>query len=149
MLEVLVALVLFGLAVTVLASAYLNIVQSLESVKPDHAFEQEVCWIRAQVMTEPDLKVLLKGGNFETLDFGPARWQADVTAGNIADLFTVVLRIEFGDHARAPRTREESFSVLRPSWTEPLEKQKLRADAKKRLAEDRRHRGVLPTSSSR
>ena len=144
LLEVLLALALFALSVSVLAAAYLNIIQGLESVKTDHGFEQEVRFVREQVMLEPDLKILEKGGETKTLDYGPVRWDVAVQATGVADLFQVQLHVVLGDAQGKQREQTETFQVLRPSWSDPVERDKLRADAKKRIEDDRLHQGVLP-----
>jgi len=144
LLEVLLALALFALAVAVLAASYLNIIQGLESVKTDHAFEQEVSFVRQQVMLEPDLKILEKGGEAKTLDFGPVRWEVAVRATAVADLFQVQLHVVLGDARSKPREQTETFQLLRPSWSDPVERDKLRAEAKKRIEEDRRRQGIPP-----
>lgn len=146
LLEVLLALALFAGAVVVLASSYLNIITSLEAVKTDRAFDQEVRWVRDQVFQEPDLKELEKGGELRTADGGAVRWQASVFPAAVADLFTVELHVEMTAEKSGKSTQREHterLTVLRPSWSEPVERSKLFEEAKQRIEEDRQRRGVI------
>lgn len=152
LLEVLLALALFAGAVVVLASSYLNIITSLEAVKTDRAFDQQVRWVRDQVLQEPDLKLLEKGGELRTPDAGVVRWQASVTPALVADLFAVELRVEMTAEKSGKSTlREhtERLTVLRPSWSEPVERSKLFEEAKQRIEEERQRRGVISETAGK
>ena len=151
LLEVLLAFALFAVAVVVLASSYLNIITSLETVKTDRAFEQEVRWVREQALQEADRKELEKGGELATPENGVVRWQAEVFPSVVPDLFSVELHVELaGEKSGAQETREhnERLTVLRPSWSDPVERGKLLEDAKQRIEEDRRRRGVVPETGT-
>ena len=151
LLEVLLAFALFAVAVVVLASSYLNIITSLEAVKTDRAFEQEVRWVREQALQEADRKELEKGGELTTPENGAVRWQAEVFPSVVPDLFSVELHVELaGEKAGKQETREhtERLTVLRPSWSDPVERGKLLEDAKQRIEEDRRRRGVIPETET-
>jgi general secretion pathway protein I len=150
LLEVLLAFALFALAVVVLASSYLNIITSLEAVKTDRAFEQEVRWVREQALQMADRKELEKGGELATPENGVVRWQAEVFPSVVPDLFSVELHVELAGKEGKQETREhnERLTVLRPSWSDPVERGKLLEDAKQRIEEDRRRRGVVPETGT-
>ena len=143
LLETLLALALFSLAVVVLASAYLNIVGALASVQADREFEQEVRWVREQALLQPDLEELEKGGELKTPAVRTLRWSAEVEPGAIADLFTIDLSVEMAAEKGAAREYRERLTVLRPSWSEPVDRAKLSEDLKRRIEEDRRNRGIV------
>jgi general secretion pathway protein I len=146
LLEVLLALALFALATMVLAGAYINVLNGLAGVKSDQALEQEMRWLRGQVVALPDRAEVERGGEIPTPDFGVAQWQARVTPSpSLADLFLVELTVALGDGSveRPRRELTERLWVLRPQWSEPIEREKLRGEARNRIEEDRRHRGVL------
>jgi general secretion pathway protein I len=152
LLEVLLAFALFAVAVVVLATSYLNIITSLEAVKTDRAFDQEVRWVREQVLREADLKEVEKGGELRSPDNTVVRWQASVLPAAVPDLFTVELRLELvGDKKGQQDTREhtERLTVLRPSWSEPVERAKIFEEAKQRIEEDRRMSGLSAGSASK
>lgn len=144
LLEVLLAVALFAIAVIVLAGAYVNVLEGMESVRTDRAFEQEIRWIREKVLLEPQLKEVEKGGEAPTLDFGMARWEVTVEPTGVADLFLVSLRVTMEGKDDVPeREAAEQFMLLRPGWSEPLERDKLRNEARTRIEEARRAHGVL------
>jgi len=149
MIEVLLSVSLFAIAVVVLAGAYVNILESMENVRTDRAFEQEVRWVRERILSEPDLKKVEEGGEAQTPDFGVAKWETVIEPTEVADLFSVTMHVQMeGGEDQPLREVTETFMVLRPQWSEPVEKQKLRTEAKTRIEEDRRHRGVLAPKGS-
>lgn len=142
LLEVLLALAIFSIAVVVLASAYLNIIEGLESVKTDREFEQETRWVRELVLREADRAETEKGGEARTAGGAAVRWTARIAPAAVADLFTVELHVELERDGKR-RVQDERLSVLRPSWSEPVERGKLFEAAKQRIEVDRRQRGVV------
>ena len=144
LLEVLLAVALFAIAVVVLAGAYVNVIEGMESVRSDRAFEQELRWIREKVLLEPDLKKVEEGDEAPTPDFGNARWEVVVEPTGVADLFLISLHVEMEGNDDEPlREVNEQFMVLRPAWSEPLDRDKLRNEARTRIEEARRFHGVL------
>lgn len=141
--EVLAAIALFSVAVVVLTAAYVNVLNNIDSVKVDRALEQELEFVRQQVLLEPELENVEEGGDLPTATHGAATWSAVVTPSElVADLFRVDLSIELaGDGDRiAARTVSQSFHVLRPSWSEPLDREKIREQRRKELDEAKRTR---------
>ena len=144
LLEVLLSVALFAIAVVMLAGAYVNVLDSVESVRSDRAFEQELRWIREKVLLEPDLDKVEEGDETPTPDFGNARWEVTVEPTGVADLFLISLHVEMEGNDDEPlREANEQFMVLRPGWSEPLERDKLRNEARSRIEEARRFHGVL------
>jgi general secretion pathway protein I len=147
LIEVIVALALFALAATVLAAAYVNVLNAMESVKGDQAFEQEVALVRSQVLLEPDRDKVEEGGDVPTAGLGDATWRATVTPSEtIADLFLVELEITFPPPESASggeeRVVKQALWLLRPQWSEPTERDALRAESRKRLQEIKRGRSL-------
>ncbi len=145
LLEVLLALALFAIAVVVLTSSYLNIIEGMAAVQTDREFEQEVRWVRERVLLLADRAEVEKGGELTTPGAAKLSWEAAVLPAPVADLFLVELHIAMaadGENARAREYRER-LTVLRPGWSEPVERGKLFEDAKQRIEEDRRQRGVV------
>lgn len=143
LLEVMLAVTLFGIAVVVLAASYVHVLNSLEAVKVDQALEQELAFVRSQVLLQPDLQEIEKGGEVPTPNYGTATWTATVTPSEtVADLFRVELVVELeGDKADvAPRKVTQSLQVLRPDWSEPVDRDKLRQKTRERLEEAKRFR---------
>jgi len=144
LLEVLLAVALFAIAVVMLAGAYVNVLDGMESVRADRAFEQEMRWIREKVLLEPALDEVEDGGEAPTPDFGLARWEVTVEPTGVADMFLVSLHVTMeGNEDQPLREAQEQFMLLRPAWSEPLERDKLRTEARSRIEEARRLHGVL------
>jgi general secretion pathway protein I len=144
LIEVLLSVALFAIAVVVLAGAYVNVIEGVESVRSDRAFEQELRWIREKVLLEPDLDKVEDGDDAPTPDFGTARWDVTVEPTGVADLFLISLHVEMEGKDDEPlREANEQFMVLRPAWSEPIDRDKLRNEARARIEEARRFHGVL------
>lgn len=143
LIEVIVALALFGIAATVLASAYVNVLNAMDSVKGDQVFEQEIALVRAQVLLEPELEKVEEGGDIPTAGLGDAVWRAIVTPSETtADLFQVELEMTFPPAAGQAdeRTVTQTLWLLRPQWSEPSERDALRTKTRERLQELKRGR---------
>lgn len=139
LIEVLVALAIFALAAVVLGAAYVNILTSYDAVSRRSEHEQDLRLVRAAVLAEPDREVVEKGGDFALPGSRPARWTATVEPGTVADLFQVKLRCEIPEPGRpTPWVREEVFFLLRPTWSDPAERDRLREQTRQRL--ERRNR---------
>ncbi len=147
LLEVLLALTLFSLAVVVLVASYLNIVEGLAAVRTDREFEQEVRWVREQVLLQADLEELGKGGSTATPTQAKLSWTVSVEAAPVADLFTIELQVEM-EREKERRDHSERLTVLRPQWSEPVERGKLIDEARQRIEEDRRRRGIVAEKRS-
>lgn len=145
LIEVIVALALFALGATVLASAYVNVLNALDSVKEDQRFEQEIALVRAQVLQEPDRDKVEEGDDIPTARLGEASWRATVTPSETtADLFRIDLEITLAGSDDDPkeRTVEQTLWVLRPDWSEPSERDALRAKTRERLQDLKRGRSL-------
>ena len=144
LIEVVVALMLFSFAVVVLAASYVNVLNSIESVRVDQTLEQELAFVRAQLLMEPELEKIEEGGEVPTPTHGMAVWDAVVLPTSIADLFRVDLSIELTGEGEAVPARmvTQTIFVLRPSWSEPTERDELRAESRKRIEELRRMRSL-------
>src|SRR5690606_5348292 len=79
LIEVIVALAVFALGATVLAAAYVNVLNAIDSVKSDQALEQEIVLVRSQVLQETDRDKVEEGGDLPTAQLGEATWRAVVT----------------------------------------------------------------------
>jgi len=134
LIEVLVALAIFALAAVVLGAAYVNVLTSYDTVSRRSEHEQELRLVRALILAEPDLAEVEKGGDFALPDHRNARWTATVEPAAVADLFRVTFRCEFPEPGRAePWVRTEVFQVLRPTWSDPAERERLRQQSRQQL----------------
>ena len=138
LIEVLVSLAIFALAAVVLGAAYVNVLNGYDAVSHRQEHEQDLRLVRAQLLAEPDRTVVEKGGTFALPENRQAEWSAVIKETTVADLFQVSFRCQIPEPARArPWVREESFLLLRPTWSDPADRDKLRQLSAQRLAKQR------------
>jgi general secretion pathway protein I len=136
LLEVLVALTIFALMAIVLGAAYLNVLTSYAIAAKSNQVNVDVAFARAQMLAEPDRTLIEQGGDFDSADSRHVKWSATIASTSINDLFTVTFVCEIADPAKSDPDRvTQTFTVLRPTWSDPAERGKLLEDAKARIAE--------------
>jgi general secretion pathway protein I len=136
LLEVLCALVLFTLAAAVLGSAYVNVLNSYFAMGRMVRADDDVRFARAALLAEPDRKKAEEGGDYATADGRQVRWRAVIEPTSLANLHRVLFECEVDDpESGQPRRVTEDFRVLRPTWSEPAERDKLRAETRERILE--------------
>jgi len=137
LLEVLVALMIFGLAAVVLGSTYVNVLNSYEAVSRGNTRDEDVAFARAQLLAEPDRAKVEAGAEFEAPEGRRVRWTATLASTTLPDLFAVTFVCEVTDNAKGgdPQKTTQIFTVLRPTWSDPVEKTQLRQAVQDRIAE--------------
>jgi general secretion pathway protein I len=134
LLEVMVALAVFALTAVVLGGAYLNVLIGYQVAGRDRSEEQDLAFARQELMQETDLQTAEAGDKFSSADSRDVAWTAAIDPTNTADLFTVTLTCVISASANDPsRTIVQKFMLLRPSWSDPTDRSKLRADAAARI----------------
>ena len=135
LLEVLVALAIFALAAIVLGAAYVNVLNAYETVGRGNQTDEDVRFARAQLLAEPDHDTAEKGGDFITVDGRQVKWHATIESTATASLFAVTFVCELTDAGGgAAQTVTQNFTVMRPTWADPVEDTKLKQDAQNRIA---------------
>jgi general secretion pathway protein I len=135
LIEVLVSIAIFALAAVVLGSAYVNVLSGYQRMRSSSQDGSDLAFVRALVLAEPKLEVIEKGGDVRRADNTTVHWQAEVEPTNRADLFHVSLECEMpGVGNNKNYTLRDSFLVLRPTWSDPAEREKLRAKFREELA---------------
>ena len=138
LIEVLISLAIFALASVVLAAAYLNVLGGYQAVARRQQGEEEWKLVRAIVLSEADREKVEAGGQLQLPDNGNLHWTATIESTAVADLFAVTIRAEpertSGNDVAA---REQKILLLRPHWSDPAERNKLRAASQERLARQR------------
>lgn len=141
LLEVLVSLAIFALAAVMLSATYVNILSNYDAVARRQEHAQEMSLVRVQLLSEPDRKVAEKGGDLALPENRGAHWTVKIEETDVADLFQVNLTCEVRDALGGdakPWTQDESFMLLRPTWSDPALRDKLRASAQERTAKEKR-----------
>ena len=138
LIEVLVSLAIFALAAVVLGATYVNVLSSYDAVSRRNQHEQDVRFLRAAVLGESDRKIVEAGGDLPLPELRTGHWEAKIEEAGVADLFRVSFRCEIRDPARAqPWEQEEIFMLLRPGWSDPVLRDKLRQATTERVQKRR------------
>lgn len=133
-LEVMVALAIFATAAVMLGSSYLNVLNAYELMARADRSEQELKFARAAVMTEPNRDNVEKGGDFESADGRRVSWKATIQPAPLPDLFDVTFECEINaPEMKAPERVQQTLRLLRPTWSEVDERDKLRAQVRERV----------------
>lgn len=133
------ALAIFALAAVVLGGAYLNLLQAQAALRARDGSGDDLQWARAALLVEPDLAAAERGGDLILPDGRSANWRATITPTAVSDLFDVVIELDApppdgnGDLVKSRGT----LRLLRPTWSRPAEREKLRQAAKQRLQRER------------
>jgi len=135
LLEVLVALAIFALAAVVLGATYVNALNAYEAATRRNQYDEDLRFVRAAVLTQSDRDKVEEGGQLDLGNNRRATWQADVAPTGTVDLFTVTWTCTIADPAKPqPYKITQTFMLLRPTWSDPVERSQLLADAKDRIA---------------
>lgn len=137
LLEVLVALMIFALSAVVLGSTYVNVLNSYEAVSRGNTRDEDVAFARAQLLAEPDRAKVEAGAEFDAVENRRVRWSATIASTTLPDLFTVTFVCEVTDTNKGgePEKTTQTFTVLRPTWSDATEKTQLRQAVRDRIAE--------------
>lgn len=129
--EVTVALALFGVAVVVLTQSFLGGMFSLESFKFDSTDDEALMFVYDQVLVlgKQDIE---HGGAITTANNGVAKWSGSVQSTSVLELYKVILRVSFEEKKSLalsktksksqPKTYTEEFYLYRPEWADAGER---------------------------
>ena len=136
--EVLISLAMFALAAISLGAAYTNVVLSRQALKVNDVAVDDLARARAALLETINYDDVATGGEINLPGDRVATWKGEVEPTSVSDLFSVTLTVEIqnadGTDA-APLT--ETRLLLRPTWSVPADRQKIRDAAKQRLATER------------
>ena len=134
LLEVLIALAIFAVAAVVLGAAYVNVLTAYASIEPRNAYDSEVKFVRAVLLAQADRKKAEKGDDVNLPENRHARWNATIEETDVADLFHVRFTcvIDGSDLAK-PFKVDQTFMLLRPTWSDPAVRDKLQQAAAARI----------------
>ncbi len=139
LIEVLVALAVFGMAATYLMSTFVNALLARERSVQNDLLKDDIQTVRLQLLLEPDREAAEDGGDFPTLNHGEARWEARIEPTDLIDLFAVQFSVAFPDSPDGqPVDYEEQLYLLRPTWSEGDERSELLEDKRDALLDERR-----------
>ncbi|MBL6829680.1 MAG: type II secretion system protein [Puniceicoccaceae bacterium] len=137
--EVLIAVAIFGMAASVLMSAFVNALLSRESAAKYDLLNADIRAVRMQLLLEPKLEDAEDGNEYETVHSGEASWGAQVEPTDVVDLFQVGLSIHFSEPPEGlVADYSETLYLLRPTWSESDERSELLQDKREALEDTRR-----------
>ena len=129
--EVLISLAMFALAAISLGAAYTNVVLSRQALKVDDVAVDDLARARAALLETVNYDDVATGGEINLPGDRVATWKGEIEPTSVSDLFSVTLTVEIqnadGTDA-APLT--ETRLLLRPTWSVPADRQKIRDAAK-------------------
>jgi general secretion pathway protein I len=138
LIEVLMSLAIFALAAVSLGAAYSNVLMGRLALKQDEQRLDDLARCRAALLETPGFDDVEAGGDIHLPGGRTAHWQGKIEATAVSDLFAVKLTAEIepvdgGDVEEFTETR----MLLRPTWSIPSDRQKIRDEARQRLEKER------------
>ena len=139
LIEVLVSLAIFALAAVSLGAAYSNVILGRIALQQDEQRLDDIARCRAALMETPGFDDVENGGEIHLPGGRTARWKGKIEATAVSDLFAVQLTCEIQAVADGDYGEEinEARMLLRPTWSIPSDRQKIRDDARQRLEKER------------
>lgn len=134
LIEVLVSLAIFGLASVVLGATYVNVLANYRAALKRPARQAELTLLRPALLAEPDRARAEQGADQPLPGNRAARWRSRIEETVIADLFEVTFEWEITEPGGAPVTGREKFMLLRPTWSDPSVRERLREASRQRVA---------------
>jgi type II secretory pathway pseudopilin PulG len=118
--ETLVAMFIFMLAVGVLAEAANNAISAISLMEVREGTARDVQFVRDQVLTISDTDSLSMGGDVATPSAGSAHWDlVESETTDTPDLFQVTLNITLAGNEDVPAENDtETIMLLRPQWSD-------------------------------
>ncbi len=149
LIEVLVSLAIFALAAVSLGAAYSNVILGRIALQQDEQRLDDIARCRAALMETPGFDDVETGGEIHLPGGRTARWKGKIEATAVSDLFAVQLTCEIQAVADGDYGEEinEARMLLRPTWSIPSDRQKIRDDARQRLEKDRGYKEADGNSS--
>jgi type II secretory pathway pseudopilin PulG len=117
--EVLIALALFGLSAVILVDGAFVATRVAREMVDTRELEQDLIWARSQILGISDYEKFSEGGDIEALSMGEVTWETEVEMTDVLDLYRVVLRLDYDgneDYGIEPGTRESVMYLFRPTW---------------------------------
>ncbi len=134
LLEVLIALAIFAMAAILLGGSYVNVLAGYEAANRAVDRNEHLEFVRALVMSEPDREVVERGGDMDLGGGRRLRWQVRIELTETPDVHAVLLSTETtGQDLKQPEKVVQRFRLLRPTWDENGEAEKLRTKIRERI----------------
>lgn len=120
--EVLIALALFGMSAIFLVDGVGTISKAIREMKDTRELEQDLIWVRSQIFQEADYEKIEEGGDITAPTMGEIRWEAEVEMlTEVLDVFKVTLTLEYegnSDFNVEAGERTSTMYLFRPTWAQ-------------------------------
>ena len=132
------SLAIFALAAVSLGAAYSNVILGRIALQQDEQRLDDIARCRAALMETPGFDDVESGGDIHLPGGRTAHWKGKIEATAVSDLFAVQLtaEIEPSNGGEAEEVTETRM-LLRPTWSIPSDRQKIRDEARQRLEKER------------
>ena len=139
LIEVLMSLAIFALAAVSLGAAYSNVLMGRLALRQDEQRMDDLARCRAALLETPGFDDVETGGEIHLPGGRNARWKGKIEATAVSDLFAVQLTSEIQAEEGGDYGSEilETRMLLRPTWSIPSDRQKIRDEARQRLEKER------------
>jgi hypothetical protein len=120
LIEVLIALALFGLSAVYLVDGAFIASKTIRVMKNTREMEQDLLWVRGEILKETDYEKLKDGGDIQALSMGDVRWESEVEMTDVLDLYLVTLTLEYDGNDELGiegGERSSNMYLFRPSWS--------------------------------
>ena len=119
LIEVLIALALFGLSAVFLVDGAFVAARTIRVMKDTREMEQDLLWVRGQIFQEPDYEKIEEGGEIESLSMGEVRWETEIEMTTVLDLYAVTLTLNYDGNDELgiePGERRSKMFLFRKKW---------------------------------
>lgn len=142
-LEVLIALAIFAIAAVILGGAYVNVLNGYELANNALQRNEDVRFARQSLLAESDPEVIRRGGDFAGANGRTVRWRATLDPTETSDVVQVTFECEInGPDMKKAEKVTEVFRVLRPTWLQPVDREKIRQQNRDRITKITTGQGV-------
>lgn len=118
LIEVTVALAIFGLAAVILSQSFLGGMLSLSSFKYDDKNIEFEEWVKREVFYKTKREDIQEGGKSELPDGREVIWESTIHEGYIAGLFKI--KIHYTLIGEKTETSYADYILYRPEWVKTL-----------------------------
>ena len=120
LIEVLIALALFGMTAVFLVEGVSLISREIVERKNFRDLEGDLVWIRAQVFKQTDYEKMQDGGDIQALTMGEVSWETEIEMTEVLDVFRVSLTLSYDGNDEFEVEGGENTYVMylyRPTWS--------------------------------
>ena len=153
LMEVLVALGLFAVTVTVLSQSAYNALRSQEILENRPKDSIDYQWATRFVLSIVDKELIERGGGLTVPSGGQVQWEATIEETPMVDVFLISLTFNpqsgFNNKKEKTIPYATKLFLLRPGWSDPTKRANLLEDKRSALERLRpRKTGVIPNPIS-